>query len=368
MLNVVVGGPRPERPWPSPRCGQDQLHRGRATARSLMETAAAISPPCPRARGQVANIVFPDADLSTAPPAPVSGRRAGRPGLRPAHPPLRARRRLRRVVERLVVALGSLAVGTRSTRPLCRPVVTEAAMERILHRGPARSDGAGCWPGAPADGDLAAGVRGPHRARGGRPPERPGPQRSVRPVQAVLRFSSERSPGAGQRLPFRPRAYLHTRDLVASSASPGAPVGTVAVNGWAGSRLPPIRGTSRAASVGRGRPASRRCPPKTVFVAPSRLALEPLASFPPDQTWSRNGNPPFLGVIVTTEGLHPSWPAHPTPPRCSNVLLVVLDDVASPSWCYGSTSPPDHRQPGRRGVRLSNFHTTPCARRPGPAC
>ena len=121
VLNVVVGGAEAGAALAGhPDVDKISFTGGGATARSLMETAAGQShPPGPRARGQVAQHRVPRRR-----PRHRGHQRlfrdgaAGRPGLRPAHPPLRARRRLRRgggaAGRRRWAPWPS---GTRSTRP-----------------------------------------------------------------------------------------------------------------------------------------------------------------------------------------------------------------------------------------------------------
>ena len=182
------------------------------------------------------------------------------------------------VVGLVVAALASLTVGDPlDPGTFVGPVVTEAAMERILATvDRARADGADLLAGGHRlDGDLADGlVRGPHRVRRGRPPQRPGPQRGVRPGagRAALHLR-RRGPGSGQRQPLRPRGLSphprprsHPALRAASSQS-----GTVAVNGMG--RISPATPFGGYKQSGFGREGGRAgieemVRRKTVFVAP----------------------------------------------------------------------------------------------------
>jgi aldehyde dehydrogenase (NAD+) len=240
VLNVVVGAAATgEALVAHPGVDKVSFTGGVATARALMASAAAnLTPLVLELGGKSPNIVFPDADLDAAArsaclgTALLAGQGCALPTRLYVHDDV-----YDEVVRKVLSTLDSFPVGDPlDPATFVGPVVTEAAMERILGTiDRARADGAtllagGHRLGGPlADGwfvaptmfgdvdqhsDLAV-----HEVFG--------------PVQAVLRFTSEdevlEQANDG---PFGLGAYLHTCDLrrvqrfVRELRS-----GTVAVNG-----------------------------------------------------------------------------------------------------------------------------------------
>jgi aldehyde dehydrogenase (NAD+) len=280
VLNVVVGGAEAGAALAGhPDVDKISFTGGGATARSLMETAAAnLTPLALELGGKSPNIVFPDADLSTAATsacfgtAVLAGQGCALPTRLYVHDDV-----YDEVVERLVVALGSLAVGDPlDPATFVGPVVTEAAMERILATvDRARSDGARLLAGGHRlTGDLAAGwfvaptVLGEvdHRSDLAR-------NEVFGPVQAVLRFSSEDEVLAlANDSRFGLGAYLHTGDLGRIQRfARELQSGTVAVNGMG--RISPATPFGGYKQSGFGREGGRAgieemLRRKTVFVSP----------------------------------------------------------------------------------------------------
>ena len=119
VLNVVAGGADAgEALVRHPGVDKVSFTGGNATARaSWPPPPSTLKPLALELGGKSANIVFPDADLDAAAPRRAARRRAAqRPGLRAAHPPVRARRRVRRGRGQ-VVAHGRGARGRRPARP-----------------------------------------------------------------------------------------------------------------------------------------------------------------------------------------------------------------------------------------------------------
>ena len=199
VLNVVVGGATTGAALAA-HPGVDKLTftGGAETARQVMAAAAgALTPVALELGGKSPNIVFPDADLDVAATlaaragtALLSGQGCALPTRTYVHEDV-----YDEVVDRILAALATLPVGDPlDPATFVGPVVTEAAMERILGViDRARSDGATLLAGGERlGGDLAAGwfvaptVFGDvdhdsHLAR----------HEVFGPVHAVLRFSSE---------------------------------------------------------------------------------------------------------------------------------------------------------------------------------
>ncbi len=281
VLNVVVGGAEAGAALAGhPDVDKISFTGGGATARSLMQTAAGnLTPLALELGGKSPNIVFPDADLSTAATsacfgtAVLAGQGCALPTRLYVHDDV-----YDEVVERLVAALGSLAVGDPlDPATFVGPVVTEAAMERILatvdraraRRGPAAGRG------PPAD----------RRAwpQGGSWPPRCSGRSTTRATWPATKCSARCRPSCGSaprtrswRWPTTRRfglgAYLHTRDLGRIQRfARDLQSGTVAVNGMG--RISPATPFGGYKQSGFGREGGRAgieemVRRKTVFVAP----------------------------------------------------------------------------------------------------
>jgi aldehyde dehydrogenase (NAD+) len=280
VLNVVVGGATTGAALVGhPGVGKISFTGGGATARTLMGTAAGnLTPLALELGGKSPSVVFPDADLDTAAmsarlgTALLAGQGCALPTRLYVHDDV-----YDAVVGKVVSELGSLRVGD----PLdpatsVGPVVTEAAMERILATiERAKSDGATLLAGGERlAGELAGGwfiaptVFGEvdHHSDLAR-------NEVFGPVQAIVRFSSEDEVLAQVNdSPYGLGAYLHTRDLrriqrfVRDIES-----GTVAVNGMG--RISPATPFGGYKQSGFGREGGRAgieemVRRKTVFVAP----------------------------------------------------------------------------------------------------
>ncbi len=221
VLNVVVGGAATGAALAG-HAGIDKISftGGSGTARSLMASAAAhLTPLALELGGKSPLIVFPDADLDRAAQvaarvgtALLSGQGCALPTRLYVHQDV-----YEQVAHTVVETLATLAVGD----PLdpgtaVGPVVTEAAMERILGViDRARSDGATLLAGgARLGGELAAGwfvaptLFGDvdHRSDLAR-------NEVFGPVQSILRFSTEDEVlGLANDSPFGLAAYLYTAD------------------------------------------------------------------------------------------------------------------------------------------------------------
>jgi aldehyde dehydrogenase (NAD+) len=193
---------------------------GSATARTLMADAARnLTPLALELGGKSPNIIFADADLDTAAAMAahvgtglLSGQGCALPTRTYVH-----RDVYHLVVDKIVASVNALAVGDPlDPATFVGPVVTEAAMERILgviERG--RADGAELLTGGTRMGhDLAAGwfvaptVFGQvdHHSDLAR-------HEIFGPVQSILPFSSDDEVLAlANDSPFGLGAYLHTAD------------------------------------------------------------------------------------------------------------------------------------------------------------
>ena len=280
VLNVVVGGAGTGAALAGhPGVDKISFTGGGATARTLMATAAAnLTPLALELGGKSPNIVFPDADLDRAATtacmgtALLSGQGCALPTRLYVHDDV-----YDQVVARVVSTLASFTVGDPlDPATFVGPVVTEAAMERILATvGRARSDGAELLAGGGRlGGELAAGwfveptVFGEvdHHSDLAR-------NEVFGPVQAILRFRSddevlERANDS----PFGLAAYLHTADLGRIQRfTRELAAGTVAVNGMG--RVSPATPFGGVKQSGFGREGGRAgleemVRRKTVFIAP----------------------------------------------------------------------------------------------------
>jgi aldehyde dehydrogenase (NAD+) len=280
VLNVVVGGATTGAALVGhPGIDKVSFTGGGATARLLMETAARnLTPLALELGGKSANIVFADADLDAAVltvqmgTGLLAGQGCALPTRLYVHDDV-----YDEVVGRVVAALESLPVGDPlDPAVFVGPVVTEAAMERILGRmDQARSDGATLLTGGGRlGGGLAAGWFVAPTAFGDVDDHSDLARNEVfGPVQAILRFRSDDEVLArANDSPFGLGAYLHTRDLgrIQRFVS-GLESGTVVVNGMG--RISPATpfGGYKQSGFGRegGRPGiEEMVRRKTVFVAP----------------------------------------------------------------------------------------------------
>jgi aldehyde dehydrogenase (NAD+) len=193
---------------------------GSATARTLMETAARnLTPLALELGGKSPNIVFPDADLDAAATmaayvgtALLSGQGCALPTRTYVHDDV-----YDQVVTKVLAIIGSLKVGDPlDPATVVGPVVTEAAMDRILtviER--ARTDGATLLAGGTRlGGDLAGGWFVAPTVFGDVDHDSDLARNEVfGPVQALLRFTSEDEVLArANDSVFGLGAYLHTGD------------------------------------------------------------------------------------------------------------------------------------------------------------
>ena len=280
VLNVVVGGAGTGAALAGhPGVDKISFTGGGATARTLMATAAAnLTPLALELGGKSPNIVFPDADLDRAATtacmgtALLSGQGCALPTRLYVHDDV-----YDQVVARVVSTLASFTVGDPlDPATFVGPVVTEAAMERILATvGRARSDGAELLAGGGRPGgELAAGwfveptVFGEvdHHSDLAR-------NEVFGPVQAILRFRSDDEVlEQANDSPFGLAAYLHTADLGRIQRfTRELAAGTVAVNGMG--RVSPATPFGGVKQSGFGREGGRAgleemVRRKTVFIAP----------------------------------------------------------------------------------------------------
>jgi len=281
VLNVVVGdGVAGSALAGHPGVDKISFTGGSATARTLMETAARhLTPLALELGGKSPNIVFPDADLDVAASsaavagtAILSGQGCALPTRLYVHDDV-----YDDVVARVLTTLTSLPVGDPlDAQTFVGPVVTEAAMDRILaviER--ARSDGATLLTGGERlGGELAAGWFVAPTVFGDVDHDSDLARNEVfGPVQAILRFSTDDEVVAkanDSRLGLG--AYVHTRDIGRIQRfMREMEAGTVFVNG-AGRASPamPFGGTKES---GFGREGGRAgieemVRRKTVVVAP----------------------------------------------------------------------------------------------------
>ena len=220
VLNVVVGGAEAGGALAAhPGVDKISFTGGGATARALMASAAGnLTPLALELGGKSPNIVFPDADLDTAATsaafgtALLTGQGCALPTRLYVHEDV-----YDEMVDLVLAALGSLAVGDPlDPATFVGPVVTEAAMDRILATiERARSDGAQLLAGGERlGGDLAGGWFVAPTVFGDVDHHSDLARNEVfGPVQAVLRFASDDEVLAqANDSPYGLGAYLHTRD------------------------------------------------------------------------------------------------------------------------------------------------------------
>jgi aldehyde dehydrogenase (NAD+) len=281
VLNVVVGGAATGEALAA-HPGVDKLTftGGSAVARRVMRGASDhLTPLALELGGKSPNIVFPDADLDRAAgvaahlgTALLAGQGCALPTRLYVHEAV-----YDEVVAKVVAALAAVTVGDPlDPGTFVGPVVTEAAMERILGVvDRAATDGAtllagGCRLG----GDLADGWFVAPTVFGDVDHDSDLARNEVfGPVQAVLRFSSEDEVLAkANDSPFGLAAYLHTADSRRIERFVRElDTGTVVVNGMGGiSPATPFGGTKQS---GFGREGGRAgidemVRTKTVFIEP----------------------------------------------------------------------------------------------------
>ena len=221
VLNVVVGGPTAGAALVGhPGVNKISFTGGSATGRLLMEIAARnLTPLTLELGGKSPNIVFPDADLDAAAgmaafagPALLSGQGCALPTRLYVHSDV-----YDQVVAKVIETIGTIRVGDPlDPSTVVGPVVTEAAMERILgviER--AGADGAELLVGGSRlGGDLAHGWFVAPTVFGGVDHDSDLARNEVfGPVLAVLRFDTEDEVLAkANDSDFGLSAYLHTRD------------------------------------------------------------------------------------------------------------------------------------------------------------
>ena len=281
VLNVVVGGATTgEALVAHPGVDKVTFTGGSAVARRVMRRASEhLTPLALELGGKSPNIVFPDADLDLAAgvaahlgTAVLAGQGCALPTRLYVHEDV-----YDEVVAKVVGAVSAVTVGDPlDPDTFVGPVVTEAAMERILGViGRAASDGAVLLAGGGRlGGELQDGWFVAPTVFGDVDHDSDLARNEVfGPVQAVLRFSSEDEVLAkANDSPFGLAAYLHTRDsrrierFVAELDT-----GTVVVNGTGGiSPSTPFGGTKQS---GFGREGGRAgieemVRTKTVFLGP----------------------------------------------------------------------------------------------------
>ncbi|HEY6623105.1 MAG TPA: aldehyde dehydrogenase family protein [Acidimicrobiales bacterium] len=281
VLNVVVGGATAGSALAGhPGVDKISFTGGGATARALMATAARnLTPLALELGGKSPNVVFPDADLDTAAAmaaqfgtALLAGQGCALPTRLYVHDDV-----YDDVVAKVLTTLNSLKVGDPlDPASFVGPVVTEAAMERILGViDRAQAEGATLLTGGRRlGGDLARGWFVAPTVFGMVDHDSDLARNEVfGPVQAVLRFTSEDDVLAmANDSAFGLGAYLHTSDnhriqrFVREMES-----GTVVVNGMGGiSPVTPFGGYKQS---GFGREGGRAgieemVRRKTVFVSP----------------------------------------------------------------------------------------------------
>lgn len=281
VLNVVVGGATTGSALVGhPGVDKISFTGGSATARTLMESAARnLTPLALELGGKSPNVVFPDADLDTAAAmaaqfgtALLAGQGCALPTRLYVHDDV-----YDEVVGKVVTMLGSINVGDPlDPATFVGPVVTEAAMERILAViDRAKADGAALLAGgARLGGELADGWFVEPTVFGEVDHDSDLARNEVfGPVQAVLRFSTEDEVLAqANDSAFGLAAYLHTSDnRRVQRFARELESGTVVVNGMGGiSPATPFGGYKQS---GFGREGGRAgieemVRRKTVFVSP----------------------------------------------------------------------------------------------------
>jgi aldehyde dehydrogenase (NAD+) len=244
VLNVVTGGPEAGAALVGhPGVDKISFTGGTATARTLMQIAARnLTPLTFELGGKSANIIFPDADVHAAVamaayagPTLLSGQGCALPTRLYVHDDV-----YDGVISELVATVEASRVGDPlDPETLVGPVVTEAAMERILgviER--ARSDGATLLCGGNRlGGPLAQGWFIAPTVFGDVDHDSDLARNEVfGPVLAVLRFADEEEVLAkANDSDLGLSAYVHTRDArrIARFIDK-LEVGTVAVNGMSG--------------------------------------------------------------------------------------------------------------------------------------
>jgi aldehyde dehydrogenase (NAD+) len=221
VLNVVVGGATTGSALVG-HGGVDKISftGGGDTARALMRSAARnLTPLALELGGKSPNIVFPDADLDAAATmaavfgtALLAGQGCALPTRLYVHDEV-----YDEVVERMLLTLGSLAVGDPlDPASFVGPVVTETSMHRILGViDRAKADGATLLAGGSRlGGALANGWFVAPTVFGDVDHDSDLARNEVfGPVQAVMRFTSEDEVLAkANDSPFGLGAYLHTTD------------------------------------------------------------------------------------------------------------------------------------------------------------
>ncbi len=280
VLNVVVGGAEAGASLAGhPGVDKITFTGGGTTARALMEQAArTLTPVALELGGKSPNVVFPDADLETAAAsacfgtALLTGQGCALPTRLYVHDDV-----YDEMVGLVVSSLAALTVGDPlDPGTFVGPVVTEAAMERILATiERARAEGADLLAGGQRlGGALAAGWFVAPTVLGGVDHHSDLARNEVfGPVQAVLRFSSDdEALVLANDSPYGLGAYLHTRDLRrVQRFVREIDAGTVAVNGMG--RISPATPFGGYKQSGFGREGGRAgieemVRRKTVFVAP----------------------------------------------------------------------------------------------------
>ena len=221
VLNVVVGGPTAGTALVAhPGVDKVSFTGGTATGRRLMEIAARnLTPLTLELGGKSPNIVFPDADLDAAAamaafagPALLSGQGCALPTRLYVHSDV-----YDHVAAKVIETIATIRVGDPlDPSTLVGPVVTEAAMQRILgviER--AKTDGAKLLAGGSRlGGDLADGWFVAPTVFGEVDHDSDLARNEVfGPVLAVLRFETEDEVlTKANDSDFGLSAYLHTRD------------------------------------------------------------------------------------------------------------------------------------------------------------
>jgi len=244
VLNVVTGGPEAGAALVGhPGVDKISFTGGTTTARTLMQLAAAnLTPLTFELGGKSANIIFPDADVHAAVamaayagPTLLSGQGCALPTRLYVHDDV-----YDEVVSELAAIVGAAKVGDPlDPETMVGPVVTEAAMERILgviER--AKTDGATLLCGGNRlDGPLAQGWFIAPTVFGDVDHDSDLARHEVfGPVLAVLRFHDEDEVLAkANDSDLGLSAYVHTHDArrIARFID-RLEVGTVAVNGMSG--------------------------------------------------------------------------------------------------------------------------------------
>jgi aldehyde dehydrogenase (NAD+) len=281
VLNVVVGGAEAgEALVGHPGIDKISFTGGGVAARKMMVKAAEnLTPLALELGGKSANIVFPDADLDTAAgmcaifgTALLAGQGCALPTRTYVHEDV-----YDTVVEKVLATLAAFPVGDPlDPRSFIGPVVSEAAMERILGViDRARSDGATVLTGGERlGGDLADGWFIAPTVFGDVDHDSDLARNEVfGPVQAILRFSSEEDVlEKANDSPFGLGAYVHTRETSrVQRMINGLQAGTVVANGMGGiSPASPFGGYKQS---GFGREGGRAgieefVQRKSVFLAP----------------------------------------------------------------------------------------------------